>query len=102
MCVLRDRLPAWGPFPFLRPSLLLRQLRDVVFPDLYLFLFPRQGEVLKSGGTRICFPTILTRCARCLLIVDVLLGTLGSYYLETQKYKRAGNTITRKAVSQPP
>jgi hypothetical protein len=30
MCVLPDRLPAWGPFPFLRPSLLLRPLRVVV------------------------------------------------------------------------
>ena len=30
MCVLPDRLPAWGPFPFLRPSLLLRPLRVVI------------------------------------------------------------------------
>ena len=65
MCVLPDRLPAWGPFPFLRPSL----LRTAANQNWHIpsgtcsFCSCRSGCYQRFRVCALCFPD-------CFFLVD--------------------------------
>ena len=50
MCVLPGRLPAWGPFPFLRPSLLLTAANQNLHIPVGLARSVAAGRVVTSAS----------------------------------------------------